>query len=632
MAEATQVSPMINPKDYPTGAIIILPGKNSLKQSKIYKTIRSRQDEGTKEFKEIGNFYIDCIAFGLDTSKNTQYLINLNGELRVIDASFISMLTKLRTFVRPYVWHGTPQDTEALAELIFEKVKSSGEHNLIVIRDYVGLYRSNLTTNVKNEEPKNEKSIEFWVFKDCIVVTKKNNERCHEVIGIPDSGTILLDDLYIVIDQSNINKALIPNYVSQDSQNYSSEEFMADWLSQVKNPTLLYSLLGWMISSIHLELVNSLRKTEFFPFFVITAATESGKTSLLANCIKFFGLSYIGENFAASVTRFVETVEFSRVSHIPIWRDEYKNEKYALEKEGWLRSVYTRSSSSRGDASQNVHQYPTNATLLLTGEDITEDPALSRRMIKMRLKKNEKVSKAEYQALTKKATAHFPKMFPHVLKTPFNTKVFSEIFNDPNNVIDGDTDQQDELMCYASVGAVFGKGEAMKAIKAAQKYHLETKDDVVNQKQVTVDDFFNSVNAIFMERGWYDESYDQKPKALNFFYFPDRQAPRSVGYGDDGNPAVGSKKVYIQFNPLYSIAMKYRSSNDYKWSKRALGQLISEAYDAVSEPRRFDNKNARVMIIEDYDNYADTFGDLMSHIEGIQDEWETPAIDKLPNL
>lgn len=613
----------LDPASFPIRTIIQDPGKTAI-NNRIYKVVKGYDSDSKKRFEEIGNFYINCVAFGPNALTNEiEYLVLVNNEFHVYAPDFISTPLKLKNLVRPNVWQGDADDTEALAKIVFQDVRKLDHHNLVVVRDYVGRYTND--------------QIEFWLFEKHIIITKRLGEPTYQVAQIPPQRVLLIDDLYIVIEQENINKALVPKYQSQTltadpktTNVYDLDQFLADWLSQVKNQTLLYSLLGWFISTLYLERVNELRRSSFFPFFVITAATESGKTSLLANCIKIFGLNYIGENFAASVTRFVETVEFARVSHLPIWRDEYKNEKYALEKEGWLRSVYTRSSSSRGSQDQTVKQYPTNATLLLSGEDITEDPALARRMIKMRLKKDEKTDKQSYQDITRIASQKFPLVFPLLLKQGFNSEVFSEIFNAPENALPNDTDQQDELMCYASLGAIFGASVARSAIEASREYYATTATDITNTKQVTVDEFFSAIHSFFLEKGWLDSQFNNKPKALDYFYFPQTI---TTNYLSDGtvDPCGPTKKVYIKFPSLHSIVTKNRAIGEYKWSKRAIGQLITEAYGAKTEPRRYDNRNERVMIVENYDHYTDNFSDLVTNLEQIHKEWKekTAAIDGL---
>ena len=82
------------------------------------------------------------------------------------------------------------------------------------------------------------------------------------------------------------------------------------------------------------------------------------------------------------------------------------------------------------------------------------------------------------------------------------------------------------------------------------------------------------------------------------------------------------------------IVTKNRSPGEYKWSKRAIGQLIVESYHAKTEPRRFYEDSARVMIIEDYEKYVDPCGELLQKIANVQKNYQEnrSAIDSLEPL
>jgi len=553
---------------------------------KIYKVTRPSEKDGQKLLKEIGNFSIDILAY---SSQHKKYLINLNGRLKIDTLDFTATIPRFREYIRPFHFLGTGEDLEALTGLMCEKIKEEEKEDLIIVEDFVGKYE--------------DAHITFWVFEDKILITHKDKNLLKEaqLVDISKQAVLKIDDFWLYFNHENINRSLVPIY--EETQDYSLEAFLSDWLKQVKNQRLLYSLLGWIIASIHLEQVNKLRKCKFFPFYLLTAATETGKTALLANCMKICGVNYIGENFASSVTRFVEVVEFAQVSHLPIWRDEYKNEKYALEKEGWLRSLYTRSGSSRGTRDQTVTQYPSNATLLLSGEDITEDPALARRMIKMRLHAEDRVSLTEHQENTEVALLKFPSILPKLITAQFSETIFKEIFFQEN--LKEDTAYKDEMMCYAVLGAVFGKEVGLQAIEVAKQDQAFSARDAMSSKSATVEDFFASVDAIFLEKGWYDSIYNQKPRALDYFYFPKTQ----------------ENTVYFRFAALHNLVSKLRPRDEYKWSKKAIAQLIFETYKAKAEPRRIDEVSTHVYIVEGTNEIIDVFGDLIQKLRMVQEKW-----------
>jgi len=538
-----------------------------------------------KILKLIGDFAIDILA-----TDGVNYLINVNGKLRIDKMDFTSSLQSFKNYIRPCYFKGSADDLESLVAMMAEKIILSGEKKLIVIKNFVGFY----------EHPE----LSFWIFQDRILITHKNKTKLkqNQEVLLGTQEVLKIEDFWISIDQTGLNKSLIPVFVSPDG--YTKEQFLTEWLAQVKNKMLLYSLLGWIISSFFLDKVNQLRKVRDFPFYVVTAGTEVGKTALLSNCIYVCGVSYTGENYASSVTPFVEMIEFSRVSHIPIWRDEYKNEKYAKEKESWIRSVYTRSNSSRGDKDLSTRSFPTRATLLLSGEDITEDPAVARKMIKMRLTSQDKVSKDEHEQNTKNATKNFSKAFPMILNSHFDEDVFLDIFD--HNKIPNDSIMKDELMCYASLGAIFGKSVAEKAIQTSIEGHALKQGELINEKNVTAEEFFSTLDAFFLERSWYESLYNAKPKVLDYFY-----------------NLKTKDTIYLKFAALHSLLGRYKAKDEYRWSRKAIGQLILETYNVKIEPRVVDDwGSSRVMIFEDVDQLTDVVGDLFQRIIMVQKKWE----------
>lgn len=576
--------------ELPVGALI-------MEDQRIFKVTRPLEKDASKILKQIANFEIDCLAYGTPLNSTVhQYLININQRLTVDTLDFTSTLAAFKNYIRPFYFKGDANDLESIVSMMSQNLDvhsaNPESENLIVIKDFVGFYETK------------DKSLSFWIFEDRIIISHKASEKIKtpQIVPFGTQKVLKIDNKWLFVDNSFINKSLIPTYSHPDD--YNLAQFLKEWQMQLKNPTITYSLLGWIISSFFLQKVNKLRKVKNFPFYVLTSGTEVGKTAFLSNCVNLWGCAYVGENFAQAVTPYVEMVEFSRVSNLPIWRDEYKNENYALKKEGILRSVYTRSANSKGtNDKRKTEPLETRATLLLSGEDITEDPALSRRMIKMRLNRNDKVTKEEHENNSVIALQNFPKAFPLIISADFDEQTFLKIYQ--NNHIPGDTTLKDELMCYASLGAIFGEEVATEAIEQSKDYHARTKNDLINQTYATAEDFFAMIDGYCIEKGWYESLYNAKPKVLDYFY--------SLKLKDT---------IYFKFAALHQLFTKNKPKDDYKWSKKALGQLIQEAYNAKEEPRNFHGEAARVMIVDRISAVTDVAGDLFHKIVDIQEKWE----------
>lgn len=568
-------------EDLPAGSIVI-------EDDRILKMQKGKNDM-PNSLKVIGDFGFHILARNADG-----YLIKLNNRLFIDSLDATASLVTFRRWIRPATFNGNGDDLELLMSTLSASISHLAVDSLIAIKNQVGKYE--------------DKRVTMWIFKNHLYITHKNGTRLtkSELIPIPESGILALDDFYLAVDNSEVNPTLLPTY--EDPGEYTLAEFLPKWLEQLKNPYILYMLLGWFIASMRLEQVNLLRKGNFFPFFVLTAQTETGKTALLANCIKVLSMKYVGENFAESVSLFVELKEFAQVSHLPIWRDEYKNEHHAKTKEGWLRSVYTRASSSRGRSDQSIQQYPTRATLLLSGEDITDDPALARRMIKLRLTAEDRISKTDYLTLTKYANEYFGKVLPLLIDADFDENVFNFIMNSDETQIPDDTMEKDELMCCAALGAVFGSAVGFAAVEVAQE--SKKKSDVITEKQVTIEQFFMDVMAMFREKRFFEKGpYGQKPQALEYFI------PTRNGH------------MYIRTRSLFPIIRKWQPRNTYAWTDKALLAMMVERYGAVMEARRIDDVTERVCIFKHVDAIEDETGDLFEKIQQVQKQWLESQVD-----
>jgi len=568
-----------NYENFPAGAIVV-------EDSRILKIQNPKKDGSPKLAKIIGDFGFHILA-----KSDQGYLIKINKRLVVDNLDFTATLQAFRKWIRPNTFQGSGDDLENMMSSVLGAAVDLPDNNLIILKNFVGKYEDDRVT--------------FWVFDKKILITHKNKKALAkaELREVPESNILLIDDYYVHITNDEVNPTLIPIY--QNPDNYSLDEFLPVWLSQLHNKRLLYILIGWLIAGMYLEIVNRLRQSRFFPFWVLTAQTETGKTALLANCIKVCGTRYIGENFAASVSLFVEVKEFAQVSHLPIWRDEYKNEGYAKTKEGWLRSVYTRAASSRGRADQSVAQYATRATLLLSGEDITEDPALSRRMLKLRLTSRDRISKEEYLKVSEYANENFGKVLPLLITSTFDEEIFTKIFT--TQKIQDDTFEKDELMCYAALGAIFGEEVAMEAIATAS--NSTTEDDEMVKRPVTIEDFFAEVSAMFREKNYFEKGpMGTKPKALDYFMV--------------AKPPARPGTIFARMKDLFPVMKKWRPRSSYEWSNKALSAMLVERYGAKSEPRMCDGVAERLFVFRDVEVIEDSVGDFFQKIQKLSADWD----------
>lgn len=561
------------------------------------KTIKVKSKDGDKYGEVIGDFSLSVIAKGQQA-----YLLQLNNKLVVDTLSFTTSLQGFREWIRPKTFIGTGDDLEKMMSAILAATENLPDNNLIVLKNFVGQYSDSHLT--------------FWVFKNEILITHIDHQLLQDpcLQKIPASQVLFFNNHYIYIDQTEVNPSLMPIYTAPDG--YTLQEFLPYWLSQLKNPHLLYALLGWKIASMNLQKIAQLRRISSFPFYVLTAQTSSGKTAVLANCMKIMGVRYTGENYAASVSEFVELSEFSQVSGLPIWRDEYKNEGHAKKKESWLRSVYNRAGTTKGKANQTLTRYVPRATLLLSGEDITDDPALARRMIKMRLTVEDKLSKQDYLKITKYADDNFAKVLPLLIQAKFDVSVFLGIYDTPEFFLDDDTPERDELMCYAALGAVFGLEVGVAAVHEAQGMK-KVRVNIMSQTQNTIAEFFDEVSSLFLEKGFFEKGpMGARPKALDYFIVAKKPADNTI---------------FVRTKDLYWIMKKNRPRDQYNWTDKALSAMMAEKYKAFTEPRNIQGVSSRVCVFREVGLIEDATGDFFQKIQQVNNEWENGLIDVVPD-
>lgn len=592
----------LDANDYEVGSLVIA-------HRKLQKVIKlSSSEQGERVFKEIGNFALKIIAKSGD-----KYLFDINGHLRVGTLDFTTSVQKFRGFIRPFTFQGSPLDLENLTQLVCETIKDSEENSFIYIKNRVGWWSDGDYT--------------MWIFRDHLLVTHKKGVKLpvNQLVPIVKGKVFTLDDKQVMIENSDVNKTMVPVY--KEDATYTLGTFYQEWTAQLKSKVLLNSLLGWIVACLFFDQVNALRKKDSFPFFVITAETEAGKTALLENCIKMLGVDYIGENYAKGVSPFVEIVECSQLGHLPLWRDEYKNEGYALKKEPILRSVFTRADNSRGNPDKSVTRYPTNAMFLLSGEDITQDPALYRRMILFRLKKHDKVDLSQHETNCRKASENFGKAFPLILNSVFDEEVFQDIMK-----LDFKTSNEgvDELMCYAALGAVFGKEVALRAVEESNDYHEVSKGDIIAQRESSVDRFFTQLNSIFIERGYFEDPY-KKPRVLEYISCYKSTHIQDILYKDEENadpsglPKAGrpSRAAFFRYSEAIELVSKAKGRDDYSFSERALGQLLMEKFNAKREPRYFRGQSCRVMVFEEWETtLSGQAKELFEKVASVEEEYD----------
>lgn len=559
-------------------------------------------------WKRVSNFTFEVLAGQYVGSDIERFLVRINDEVHILPSTHLASLTRFKEWLagKCGVWRGSASEFEEFKEAVITKQDIP---SFLYLAGRVGRYHDD--------------QYDFWVLRDKVLIPeysivdmrkklsitspagqkgtqqytlcKSDISKAQGVFpgnGLPPSSTSNLHiysfeskipfyaselNTWIVIDYQDVDEEMIPIYRSPTSEYQLTTHFLEDFMSQLRSGYILYPLLGFLCGSIFLDEIISVLEPKRYPFFVLFGSTHSGKTSLIANCIKIFGIHYTGENYT-SARLFQEYKEASQFHNLPIWRDEFRNFKQAEEKENFLRSVYNRSKLKRGDSGRKLHEYACGATLMFSGEDLTQDQAMARRQIKKYLRREERIPEDDYMRVSKIAAEQWPTILPQIIAKGFDLEVFKRIHRSLQNKFWSSLG--DENIAIAALGGVFGAEAAEQAAYEIEKYYDEHSGDILDLTVTNVEQFFVTLDSIFTANGFYEIGLG-KAKCLDYFRFK-RNTDDGAGF-------------YFRINQAAWLLQSKGKHGD-SFSTTAIRKQIEEAYGARFAVRQFEyQKSERVL-------------------------------------
>lgn len=137
--------------------------------------------------------------------------------------------------------------------------------------------------------------------------------------------------------------------------------------------------VGWVIGSAYSADLWSLYNA--FPFLFLFGKRRGGKSTLARYLCSMCGIESEGESIAESTQNYIAR-SMSYYSSLPLWLEEYRNEREIVRKGAYLRSAYNRASAGKGiKAEFGTRQIDCRSTLLICGEDTPNDPAMLSRCV-----------------------------------------------------------------------------------------------------------------------------------------------------------------------------------------------------------------------------------------------------------
>ena len=549
--------------------------------SYTYKQVKESQ-------KMILNLTLDILAKEKEKEiyliKMTYGIKNTETKYKILDLSKLRNKNDLASVIAPGSFWGSGSDLESLKYFWREKADSK---ELVVLNDFGGKY----------EDDENS----FIVCKNKIIILKKDSVNVYIEELYNNQIALNLGSKWYWIDfiDSGFPERFLPSIPNAEIE---YKEFLEVWYSQYKNQVLLSSVLGWFIACFYINEVIKLIGQDHFPLFLVTGGTENGKTSLIANCLKFFGLNYIGSNYTTT-SKFIEEKQLSQLSRIPIWRDEFRNEGKAWEKESTLRSIFNRTPFEKGSANQKQIAYKPLTTLLLTGEDYMEDPATRRRFIIFDMHENEKISKEEFLEITILASKIFPRAFLAMLKKGFDTNTFIRLVKLQLRTANA---EEMEKITYAALGAVFGEALGIKAIESANEYWI-SKIEKAEKIKDTTEMIFEAFHAFATHKGLYNNT--------------------EWGSGDlsiSKYIVIIDNEMRIHHAPLIDLALqsKFLPPN-FSFSKKKIRDMILDKFKVEAKRARMGNvTNFCIIIPKDKMAISPQLEVIYEHVDDAIRKWK----------
>jgi len=142
--------------------------------------------------------------------------------------------------------------------------------------------------------------------------------------------------------------------------------------------------LGLGFCAAHVYLPEIVAEYRCFPELFLYGKLKAGKNTLARWLLSFFGLSCPEKTISETSQNWIARA-LAYYSSMPVWLDEYRNERKIREKNGVIRNVFDRIGSGKGQLGFGGAGYPVRGTILLSGQTLPDDSALLSRNCVIRL-------------------------------------------------------------------------------------------------------------------------------------------------------------------------------------------------------------------------------------------------------
>jgi len=175
-------------------------------------------------------------------------------------------------------------------------------------------------------------------------------------------------------------------YMAVNDDRAELERLAADLLDALRDNLGGYKAflaIGWTLALVFQRELAA--RYDSFPILYLYGKRGCGKNTLANWLTQFWGLYDVGKNIAESTPTGISR-RLSYFSALPVWFDEYRNEKRVAIKDGVLRDAYNFVGATKGIAANfGTRDVAVRGSLILTGEHLPEDNGLFSRCLVIQL-------------------------------------------------------------------------------------------------------------------------------------------------------------------------------------------------------------------------------------------------------
>ncbi len=341
--------------------------------NRYFKTVK-RTGNGEAKFVPLSNFIIQIKNrfVTVEAQLREVCFVNVEGEISkpfILEPVQMVSVQKFKEFCISkgnFIFEGTESDLLELWKYEFAK----DEGKLIFQPDHLGYLGEH----------------DMWLFGN---------------MAVKDANIIVPDENGIFWIGSQGFKPVPLNIVGENIQSLpavvqlpegETDRFLVQTLASLKENIGGYQpwlAIGWIKACVYAtEIFNRFR---FFPFLFLYGKHQSGKNTLARWLLAFFGLSDSdGESISESTQTGISR-RLSYFSNMPVWLDEYRNDRKVTKLDGFLRNVFNRIGAVKGIKKEfGTRGVTVRAALILSGEQLPVDPGLRSRCIPIQLKKKDR--------------------------------------------------------------------------------------------------------------------------------------------------------------------------------------------------------------------------------------------------